>query len=145
MPSNLAKGTSAVLDASVLIEILSGSEHGIALLNRIDQCKNLIVPEFFYIEVTNGIRKLKAKRILEHWEADRAFNHLLSLRVIPYPVIPMLPNIWQLHENITPYDAAYVILAESLNLPLLTLDARLARANGHQAQIEYLGPLAQTA
>ena len=39
-------------------------------------------------------------------------------------------RVWALHPNLTAYDAAYVALAEELGAPLLTLDARLARAPG---------------
>ena len=48
----------------------------------------------------------------------------------------MLPRIWELRDNLTAYDAAYVALAEALDAPLLTRDARLAAAPGHRARIE---------
>jgi len=38
------------------------------------------------------------------------------------------------------YDAVYVALAELLEAPLVTCDARLARASGHDAQIELFAP-----
>jgi predicted nucleic acid-binding protein len=38
--------------------------------------------------------------------------------------------VWTLHPNVTAYDAAYVALAEELDLPLVTLDRRLSRAVG---------------
>jgi predicted nucleic acid-binding protein len=47
-----------------------------------------------------------------------------------------LPRIWDLRNNLTAYDAAYVALAEALDMPLLTRDRRLASAPGHRAQIE---------
>lgn len=39
-------------------------------------------------------------------------------------------RIWELRSTITPYDASYVAIAEILNVPLLTCDARLANAPG---------------
>jgi len=39
---------------------------------------------------------------------------------------------------VTAYDAAYVALAEFLEVPLITRDARLARSTGHTARIEYI-------
>jgi predicted nucleic acid-binding protein len=47
-----------------------------------------------------------------------------------------LSRIWELRNNLTAYDAAYVALAEALEKPLLTRDRRLATAAGHRAQIE---------
>ncbi len=44
--------------------------------------------------------------------------------------------MWELRENLTAYDAAFVALSEALGVPLVTADARLARATGHGAEIE---------
>ena len=44
--------------------------------------------------------------------------------------------MWDLRENLTAYDAAYVALSEALDVPLVTTDARLAASPGHQAVIE---------
>lgn len=38
--------------------------------------------------------------------------------------------------NVSAHDAAYVVLAEALNCPLLTRDIRLARSSGHLVRIE---------
>lgn len=44
--------------------------------------------------------------------------------------------MWELGSNLTAYDAAYVALAEALAAPLVTCDARLARAPGIRASVE---------
>ena len=46
--------------------------------------------------------------------------------------------MWRLRTNLTAYGAAYVALAEVLDAPLVTLDARLAGAPGHGARIELI-------
>lgn len=51
---------------------------------------------------------------------------------------PLLERIWELRHSLSAYDAAYVALAESLDAPLVTCDARLARARGHAARVEVL-------
>jgi len=43
-----------------------------------------------------------------------------------------------LRDNLTAYDACYVALAEVLDAPLLTTDAGLAAAPGHEARIRLL-------
>lgn len=63
--------------------------------------------------------------------ADRAGDALDELAQSPlvrHPHYPFLERVWQLRSNLTAYDAAYVALAEFLDAPLLTLDARMARA-----------------
>jgi predicted nucleic acid-binding protein len=54
------------------------------------------------------------------------------------PQEPFLFRIWELRHNVTAYDAPYLALAEALAAPLVTCDAKLASAAGHQARIELL-------
>jgi predicted nucleic acid-binding protein len=68
--------------------------------------------------------------------ADQAIEDLLDLRITRYPHFLLLPRIWQLRNNLSAYDAAYVVLAEKLGARLLTGDGRLASASGHAALIE---------
>ena len=52
-----------------------------------------------------------------------------------------MPRIWQLRENFSAYDAGYVALAEALAdepVPLLTADARLARAVAEHCDVPVL-------
>jgi predicted nucleic acid-binding protein len=48
----------------------------------------------------------------------------------------LMPRIWQLRELLTAYDGAYIALAEALDAPLLTCDAKLGRSHGHRAALE---------
>ena len=66
---------------------------------------------------------------------------LEAIRLLPvqlYPHSPLAPRIWELRHNITPYDAAYVALAEVLEAPLFTRDRKLAKTKGHRARIEVI-------
>jgi predicted nucleic acid-binding protein len=56
--------------------------------------------------------------------------HLLDLEVVH-----VLTRIWALRHNLTAYDAAYVALAETLQVTLVTCDTRLAASVGHRATI----------
>ena len=47
-----------------------------------------------------------------------------------FPFGPLAARVWELRENVTPYDAWYVALAESLDADVATLDVRLSRAAG---------------
>ncbi len=43
---------------------------------------------------------------------------------------------FQLRDDVSAYDAAYVALAEALDCPLVTRDIRLARSSGYLVRIE---------
>ncbi len=52
-----------------------------------------------------------------------------------FAVVGLLARIWELRDNVTAYDAAYVALAEGLACELVTADARLAQAPGPTCSI----------
>ena len=45
---------------------------------------------------------------------------------------------FDLRDSLSAYDAAYVVLADALDCPLVTRDARLGRSRGHGARIEVI-------
>ncbi len=59
-----------------------------------------------------------------------AHAEALTLPADLFPYQPCGSRVWQLRDNVSLYDAWYVVLAELLDAPLVTLDLRLARAPG---------------
>lgn len=57
-----------------------------------------------------------------------------------YPALPLMWRALELRDNLTPYDAAYVALAEGLERALVTADRRLARAPGVSCDVDLLRP-----
>jgi predicted nucleic acid-binding protein len=70
-------------------------------------------------------------------ESD-GLTDLLNLPLQRHPHDWLLPRVWALRHNLTACDAIYVALAVALDAPLVTRDARLAAACGHQARVEVL-------
>lgn len=54
------------------------------------------------------------------------------------PLAPLLQRIWELRDNLTAYDAAYVALAERLDATLITCDGKLAGASGPRCAFELI-------
>jgi len=50
----------------------------------------------------------------------------------------MIGRCWELRHNLTVYDAAYIALAEQLDVVLVTADRRLAAAPGTRCSIEQI-------
>lgn len=128
-----------VLDASAVLELLLGTSAGRSVADRIAvQSETLHAPHLLDLEVAQVLRRYCAGSALDLERARIALDDLSALDLYRYPHEPMLERIWQLRDNLTAYDAAYVALAETLNAPLLTFDARLANAPGHAAHVERL-------
>ncbi len=118
-----------VLDASAAVAWLLGSPESPAIEHRIsDPGTTLHAPHILSVEVAQVLRRHDLFGNLSSTRATEAVEDLADLDVIHHPHEPLLPLIWKLRQNLTAYDAAYVALAMALDAPLLTLDARIARA-----------------
>jgi predicted nucleic acid-binding protein len=50
----------------------------------------------------------------------------------------LVDRMWELRANLTAHDAAYAAAAEALDCPLVTGDARLAKASGIRCEVRVL-------
>jgi predicted nucleic acid-binding protein len=126
-----------VLDASALLELLLGSDLGRAVGARIsDPELGLHAPHLADVEVAQALRRYVREGLLEASAAAAALAELRALDLERHSHEPLLERVWALRENVTAYDAVYVALGEALDAPLLTCDARLARAPGLRARVE---------
>jgi predicted nucleic acid-binding protein len=123
-----------VVDASALLPILLGISPDPQLRRHLLTSGNF-APDLIGIELLHALRRKEIQGELDRAAADEAAARAEAAPIARMPHRPLLPRIWELRGAITAYDAAYVALAEQLDVPLLTCDARLARANGHRAEI----------
>lgn len=128
-----------VVDASALLEVLLLSGPGRRALARMEQPHASVhAPHLVDLEVAHVLRRYVALREMDGAEAERCLRQFRDLPIERHAHTAMLGRVWELRANLTAYDAAYVTLAEALDCPLLTSDARLARSTGHSAQVELL-------
>jgi predicted nucleic acid-binding protein len=83
------------------------------------------------VEVLSALRRLVSSGEATADRAGEAIADLLDLPIERYPHDILVPRAWQLRKNFSAYDASYIALAEAVAdepVPLLTADARLARA-----------------
>jgi predicted nucleic acid-binding protein len=126
-----------VVDASALIESLLRTPAAAAVEARLfGGGRTLHAPHLIDIEFAQAIRRYAAKGDIGVERGRAALIALADLPLHRYPHDILLPRVWQLRDNLTAYDAAYVALAEALDAPLLTRDRRLAAAAGHRARVE---------
>jgi predicted nucleic acid-binding protein len=118
-----------VIDASALIPILvneppwTKSATGYLAESGIS---DLAAPHLVDLEITNALRNMVERQELSEHVATGALEELQSIRLHRYPHAPFLGRVWELRQNLTAYDAAYVALAETLEVPLLTRDRAMA-------------------
>ncbi len=93
-------------------------------------------PHLIDLEVTQVLRRQVPEERVSLRRADEAVHDLIRLKVRRYPHTALLLSIWQYRRTLSAYDAAYVVLAETLGAALITRDARLASSHGHRAKIE---------
>lgn len=124
-----------VVDTSALVDLFVVSDTPTEL-RRAVLTGRCAAPELIDIEAANVLRKLIHRGRLSDAEGGDALRDVRDAPVVRISHRPLLDRVWELRQNITPYDASYVALAEILRVPLLTSDARLGLAGGHKAQIE---------
>ena len=126
-----------VLDASAIVEQLLDTPKGLQIQEHcLSGDESLHTPHLLDIEVTHVLRRYRQQGWLSEERALQAIEDLTDFPLTRYAHTAFLSRIWDLRENLTAYDAAYVALAELLAAPLVTCDIRLASAPGHTATIE---------
>ncbi|HNI35297.1 MAG TPA: type II toxin-antitoxin system VapC family toxin [Microthrixaceae bacterium] len=119
-----------VLDASVLgASLVRSSTHSDWALEII-RANDVVAPAHLLVETSQMLRRLVLSGLVSPQETDAAHVDLLNFDVGLYPYDFVGPRVWELRHNLTTYDGCYVALAEVMELPLATLDERLARASG---------------
>ena len=102
----------------------------------------LAAPHLMPAEAANILRRAALAGDISADVAALAHADLIDLRVEFFPYQPCAMRAWELRENVTCYDGWYVAVAELLDAPLATLDARLANSPGPRCQ--FLLPPAAT-
>lgn len=116
--------TGYVLDASVAVTALTQPGSAAAELLSGDEAV-FQVPSIFDAEVLSALRGLVQGGKFDRVAATDLVADLMVLPVDRWHMSPLLPRMWELRENLTPYDAAYVALAELTGTALVTGDERI--------------------
>ncbi len=124
-----------VIDASVLATALGDDGGDGDRMRDALAGEELAAPEIIDLEVASVWRRT----LTDDRRAALALSDLEDLPLARTPHLPLLPRCWELRHNLTPYDAAYVALAEALGSELVTADRRLARAPGLACPIKVVG------
>lgn len=126
-----------VVDASALVLALADEgERGDRARALLAAGGEWVAPEHLLIEVMQSLRGLYLAKELTAGQVAELAAQLPGLTVRTVEVAPLLGRIWELKDNLTPDDAAYVAVAERFGVPLVTADLRLMRASGPRCEIQ---------
>jgi len=99
-------------------------------------------PEHLVVETFSVVRGRHLGSKISGQRALDALDALATATVELLSTTPLLPRMWQLRDNISSYDAAYVAAAETYGCPLVTTDARLARTGDLRCEVRLALPTA---
>ena len=124
-----------VVDASVAVDLLARFRP--RPLEDLLWAPNTVLaaPELIDIEVLNALRKLDQAGAIPASRIADLPTLMRGLRIRKYRHANLIDGIWTLRNNITAYDAAYVVLARLLDATLVTRDLRLAKAAGSNVRV----------
>lgn len=129
-----------VLDASVLSNLLGDDGHDGKLAREIVRADPVLAaPDLVDVETVSVLRRRWLAGLLTEQRFAMALEDMRDLEIDRFPGLPLMARAFELRANVTPHDATYVALAETLGCALVTADGRLARTPGVHCRIELIG------
>jgi predicted nucleic acid-binding protein len=123
-----------IVDASVVLRAIQDPRSGAR--GTLASAQALAAPELLDLEVASVLRRrVRIEGTMTGEAAERILDRLARMPIRRHGHRGLMRRIWSLRANLTPYDACYVALAERLGMPLVTGDARLARAPGIHCEV----------
>jgi predicted nucleic acid-binding protein len=124
-----------VVDAAAVVDALTVVEGSEDLRAEIAN-DELHAPTLLDFEVVSALRGLT---LGGHISAARAHDALTDFDALSIQrwtnMAPLRLRAFSLRDNLSASDAAYVVLAEALQCPVLTRDTRLSRSGGHNVEV----------
>lgn len=128
-----------VIDASLGLEMFLRGRDAITIKDQIDAAgREMAAPEVFDLEIMQSLRRLVFKKQITTDRAERALDVARHAPLDRFAHAIMRDRIWSLRDDLTAYDAAYFALAEMLDAPLWTRDAKFTEVPGASAQVKVL-------
>jgi predicted nucleic acid-binding protein len=117
-----------VVDASALADFLLGRSAALSVLGDEFAAqrreRRLHAPEIAELETLNALRRMVRNSQITARRGTEAVADLRRAPLIRYPHAPLRERIWQLRDELSAYDAAYLALAEGLRRSVLVTSDR---------------------
>ena len=129
----------SVLDASVFVALLTSPryEH---VRKQLPSEDSWCAPDYVRIECLSAMRRMHLQGRLDSGAYLNAANAIPNLPLKLFPIDLQISRMIQLSPNATAFDSGYLVLAEILEAPLYTCDAKLAAVPGIQCEVIVFAP-----
>ena len=127
-----------VLDASVLVEFLAQPAPPIDLDDLHRAGASLHVPAICDTEVVSGLSRRVRTGLSSEQDARDALADYVAFPLARHLHPGLLGRAFELRNNVSARDAAYVALAEALDARFVTLDRALAKAVRRHSDVAVL-------
>ncbi len=125
-----------VVDSAAVVDALTAVEGTDELCAHL-AAEDLHAPTLLDFEIVSALRGMSLGGQLSVARAEDALTDFDDLPIQRWASADALRRrVFQLRSNLSSSDAAYIALAEALDCPLLTRDARLAMSGAHAARVE---------
>jgi len=127
-------GPAAVVDASVLVDLLAGTDRAEAARAALGG-RALHAPGHLDVEVLSALGRLRRAGFLADGDVEDALRRLESAPITRHDLPALLAHAWALRDDVRLTDALYLVLAARLDVSVLTTDRRLARVSARAEEI----------
>jgi predicted nucleic acid-binding protein len=125
-----------IVDASCVAEVVLAGPGAEPVRARLQSDADQAAPHLVDAEVLGVVRRAHLRGEVDATAAHQALDDLAAWPATRVDHRPLLDRAWQLRDCVSAPDALYVALAEALDATLLTLDRRVARADGPRCRID---------
>lgn len=141
--------TTICMDASVVGMLISPDEWSESIITRYEELRlkevRFIGPSLLPYEMLSILRKKETRRLLTGLEILAALRYYHGLGIKLVHIEYLMERTLSLCQNVgprlTPYDAAYLVVAEEENAVVWSADREFCKlVNPVFPDIEYLGP-----
>ena len=116
-----------VVESSAMVDALVGNPANSRLLAAIAD-EDLHAPTLLDFEVAGALRGHLLAGKLSQARCAEAIEDFAALHIERHQMTALLGHIMDLRNNFTVCDAAYVVLAQALDAPLVTADLKMREA-----------------
>ena len=116
-----------VVDSSAMVDALVGDPANPDLLALLAD-EDLHAPALLDFEVAGALRGHTLGGRLDPARLEAAVADFAAFRIERHHMTSLLGPMLDLREDFTVYDAAYLVLAQALQAPVVTADAKLQEA-----------------